>query len=466
MNKAMIPVLLLGMVLGSVAMFVGQSFLSEDDLVIQNKKASERSESENSETANPVMPGERDRNDPASTKSEESNPTLSKENPPVGETDSDSANKAKSAGSNDLTDPANRPVLKEKSSEKPSSLKEIIEAVRGLSAEDKVKVLDEIAGGEAIEDDRPQIEITATLSGTVVDALGNPVPGAGVFATLIENSGDHSSSTFILGLGSSSIIGEQIATSDNSGVWSAEVSKKVYEGNKLTASLVARAEGFADSKAKEATVADKQTETDISITLRGSGSVSGWVRDAAGLGIEGVEVGLDPVKSDNGFGGFIFGDFENSSSKYNARTDAAGFYRIEGIPEGRHKFKLKLVGVREKSGPKEVKVLSGKDTKSEIDFVVERTSSVVVKLQDKDGEPISGWGVLTLIGEDGGEAFKGNLLVQKGTAEISDPPSGRFQMVISVWGYKDSKTSIDVRDGQSTRLDTMILESEDQDPVD
>ncbi|MHC4841704.1 MAG: carboxypeptidase-like regulatory domain-containing protein, partial [Planctomycetota bacterium] len=270
------------------------------------------------------------------------------------------------------------------------------EALGGLGGELPEGVeLEDLLGG-------PKVELRASVSGTVVDGSGAPMAGAKIYADYSEEASSNGGmSISIVGYANDNDSGTLIATTDGSGNWQADVSRKVAEKAKLRVMLTAKSEGFAESKTQTVTVKNGDAKQGIKLTLRGAGSLNGYVRDERGGGVEGVSVSLQKSLS-NGFGTFVsFG----SGGKYSAKTDASGFYRIENIPEGSYSLRLKALGVREVSGPKEVTIKVGVETSAPAEFVVAQTTALKLRVVDEDGKPVRSYVTVTVEGE-GGKALK------------------------------------------------------------
>ncbi|MCA8935741.1 MAG: carboxypeptidase regulatory-like domain-containing protein [Planctomycetes bacterium] len=308
----------------------------------------------------------------------------------------------------------------------------------------------------------PKVDFSATVSGQVVDASGVPVAGAEVRATFSEDytSEDAGNSVrFVTSIGDSNS-GSVIATTDGGGYFTAEINRKISEKARLSAGLTANADGYAESKKNSATLKNGETKEGIKLVLRGAGGVTGRVVDSSGRGVEGVTVGL------NSAGGNSFGDnieFNyGGSSKYSAKTDVGGNFNIEGVPEGRYKFKLSGSGYRQVSGPTEVDVKTGLIERAATDFQVAVTSSVRIAFIDVDGKPIQGWANVKFLDDSGKTVKQLNGPVKAdGVFEQNDPPAGTFSVEIKLWGYKTHKVNATLLDGQRFDFGTITLERDE-----
>lgn len=307
-------------------------------------------------------------------------------------------------------------------------------------------------------------EFTATLGGQVMDAMGMPVAGASVHANFSENySSDEGGRTVRLVMAVGEEKGSVIATTDGGGYWTATVNRKVSEKASLNVSLVAGAQGYADSKKETVTLKNEDKRDNIKLTLRGAGSVSGRVVNAHGMGVEGVTVSLRSGGGDMFGGDNIEIDFGGSGAgKHSAVTDGAGEFQIEGVPEGRYKFKLTGAGYRQISGPTEIDVKSGQAHRAPTDFQVETTASVSAKFVGADGKPVRGFA--TFIIKDGeGKVVKrlNGSVNESGVFERNDPPIGNFQVEILVHGFKTQTVQATFLEGQRYDFGTLTLEKDD-----
>lgn len=351
--------------------------------------------------------------------------------------------------------------------ETPAELKDALDGVKGLKdLADKLKE----AGLEDPENfenifNGPKVDFTATLGGQVMDAMGVPVVGASVHANFSENySSDDGGRSVRLVMAVGEEKGSVIATTDGGGYWTATVNRKVSEKASLNVSLVGSAQGYADSKKETVTVKNEDNKDGIKLTLRGAGSVSGRVVNGNGMGIEGVTVSLRSGGNSMFGGDEIEIDFGGSGGKHSAVTDGAGEFLIEGVPEGRYKFKLSGTGYRQISGPTEIDVKSGQAHRAPADFQVAVTGSLVAKFTDIEGKPVRGWATLTI--KDGsGKTVKrlSGSIDENGVFEKNDPAVGNYQVEIRVYGYKVQTVQANFTEGQRYDFGTLVLEKDESD---
>ena len=413
MNKTMIPVFVIGTLFGALGLLASQLILSTgDDDAINQAVGSRNTEQTNSQTSNPVNQEGQSEDD--SIQIDAPNQPKPASERVLAQEGSDTT--PKTAPSSDDLDKVEPEKADETMDKRESNLAKAKTALKSLAP----KELEEIAEvlEELLEQERPEVEISVHVSGTVEDAFGNPVEGAKIYALATEN-GEMESGGITINLGGlDGMLNKQVATSNAAGEWFATVKEKISEGAKLSISLEAMSEGFANSKKVKVVAGAGEEKSGVKLLLRGAGVVSGWVRDAGGVGVEGIKVGLNPVENGGGTEIDIAEMLGLSSSKYTATTDASGFYRIEGVPEGSYKFKLKASGIKEASGPKAIDVLAGKDNKPTIDFVVERTLSLIIKLIDSSGEPVRSFGEVSLIDENGKVVLKKSMAILNGRSGI------------------------------------------------
>lgn len=308
----------------------------------------------------------------------------------------------------------------------------------------------------------PKVDFSATVSGQVVDGSGVPVAGAEVRATFSEDytSDDEGRSMrFVTSIGDGNA-GTVIATTDGGGYFTADINRKISEKARLNAGLTANADSYAESKKNSVTLKNGETKEGIKLILRGAGGITGRVVDSTGRGVEGVTVGL------NSAGGNVFGDNVEinfgGSSKYSAKTDVGGNFSIEGVPEGRYKFKLSGSGYRQVSGPTEADVKTGLIERAATDFQVAVTSSIRIAFTDAEGKSIQGWANVKFL-DDSGKSVKqlNGPVKEDGVFEQNDPPAGTFSVEIKLWGYKTHRVNATLTESQRFDFGTITLEKDE-----
>lgn len=354
---------------------------------------------------------------------------------------------------------------KETTPAKRTEADEIAEALGGLKKKlGDLKDLEKMRP-EDIEEmiNGPKVDFSATVAGQVLDGVGVPIAGAEIHASFSENytsEGEGRSVRFVTSIGDGG--GEVIATTDGGGYFTATINRKVSEKAGLNAALTATADGYAESKKNTVALKNGDNKEGIKLELRGAGGVTGRVVDASGRGVEGVSVGL------NSAGGSFYGgdsidiDF-GGGSKYSAKTDVGGNFNIEGVPEGRYKFKLSGAGYRQVAGPTEVDVKSGLVESAATEFQVAITSSISASFTNADAAPVRGWATVSFK-DDSGKTVKqlqGSLTDTGGFAQ-NDPPIGTFQVEIRVWGYKPYRVQATLTEGQRYDFGTITLEADEK----
>ncbi|MCB9933755.1 MAG: carboxypeptidase regulatory-like domain-containing protein [Planctomycetes bacterium] len=348
----------------------------------------------------------------------------------------------------------------EPSQPKPATPKELEDQIKDLK--DKIKELKP----EDVEDfenifNGPKVDFSATISGQVVDGAGVPVAGASLHANYSENyssDGGGRRVAFVMS-NSDGDSGAVIATTDGGGFFTATINRQISEKASLQVSLTAAADGYAESKKETFTLKNGDNKENIKLTLRGAGSVTGRVVDGSGVGVAGVKVSLNTAGGGNYFGDGVEIDFGGGGGKYNGTTDATGEFRIEGVAEGRYKFRLKGAGYRQVSGPTEIDVKSGESARAPADFQVAITASMAVKFTSTEGTPVQGWASVKIIGEGGKVAKHMNGPIGKdGLFEQNDPPAGSYEVEFQVWGYKKQTVRATFTEGQRYDFGVISLE--------
>jgi protocatechuate 3,4-dioxygenase beta subunit len=352
---------------------------------------------------------------------------------------------------------------------KPAESKEETEAKKvGKALDEAMKKLGKIKEmkPEDVEElfNGKKIDFSASIAGQVFDQGGVPVANAKVYASYSEDySSDEGGRTlrFVTTSGGGNK-GQAIATTDGGGYFNADIKRKVSEKARLRVALTAGADGYADSEKNKVTLKNGDKKEGIKLILRGAGAVTGRVVDANGAGIEGVTVGLNPAGGNSWGGDTMVLNF-GGSSKYSAKTDVGGNFTIEGIPEGRYKFKLSGSGYRQVAGPTEIDVKSGQTTNASADFQVAITASVSVKLLDAEGNPLRGWATLKF-SDDSGKVIKRmqGSIKKSGVFEQNDPPAGSYNVEIKVWGYKPQTVRANLLEGQRYDFGSLNFEKDEK----
>jgi hypothetical protein len=157
-----------------------------------------------------------------------------------------------------------------------------------------------VSAGKTVRDLRIQLGPSSALEGRVVArSTGAPIEGARVDVSPYGNSGDSGR-----------------AVTDETGFFAVEqLAPGSYD-------LVVSAQGYAEATRRALTVSAGERFT-LELQLAGSGAVEGFVRSSAGQPVPGAQ-----VLSSNRWGGTW------GSTPMEARADAEGHYRLEGLPAG------------------------------------------------------------------------------------------------------------------------------------
>jgi hypothetical protein len=251
-----------------------------------------------------------------------------------------------------------------------------------------------VAAGKTVRDVKLRLGQGAALEGRVVaHASGAPIAGASVDASPAGSDGD-SGRAMTDGEGRFSVVGLAPGSYD----------------------LVANAPGFSSEIRRRLTVASGERFT-LELQLTGTGAAEGHVKDEAGRPVEGVQ-----VMAGTPFGGPL------SSAISQARTDAEGRYRIEGLEVG----PLMLMAGREGVALKErqrVDVTEGETARA--DFTLKETGTVEGTVRAHTGRlPTESLAVM---------AFPmGGMRFQMGPPDLGRvdlEPSGLFRMALPPGSY-------------------------------
>lgn len=305
-----------------------------------------------------------------------------------------------------------------------------------------------------------QIDFKATVSGMVVDSTGLPLAGAEIFAIYSETySASMSGGLVRLVTSGNGDKGSKVATTNSAGEWTVTINRKVREKASLRAKFTATASGYAESESETVTLKHEDARSNVKLTVRGAGSVTGRVVDETGRGISGVTIGLRETSSRGALHGLSLG----MGSDYSGVTDASGQFRIERVAEGRYAFRLTGIGVRQIAGPTTVDVQPGRETRTPADFKVAPTCSVKMTLQDAQGNPATGWVSLKFHDVDGKVVKSMNGPIHDGMFEKNDPPVGSFDVEVNVYGSVPQTIRATVLENQLCDLGTLILQPEIKD---
>lgn len=353
----------------------------------------------------------------------------------------------------ELVEPETKPVAQ--NAPEPETAEAATEPALKPVPEDNVDPMArrELEAFELALDQGEKVDLSAVISGIVTDSHGTGVAGATIRGTFNETIQAGSSSTIRLAFAGTGNQGEQLATTDASGYYRIDLSRKVREKASLMVSLIAGAEGHADSNSRSVSVSNGQTYDNINLQLRLSGSVTGRVIDQHGNGVQGARVSLGGTP-----GRLTFEIGGMSGGGQSAVTDAGGQYTIESVPEGSHSLSLSAQGYRQVSGPTRVDVTAGGATNAPADFVVEAVASVTAEFQGSDGEAVRGWATLAFKDHTGNVAKRlSGMIGPDGKFTANEPPVGHFTVDISVRGYQQASAPASVFENQGCNLGLITL---------
>jgi hypothetical protein len=256
-----------------------------------------------------------------------------------------------------------------------------------------------VAAGKTVRDVRVRLGQGSALEGRVVArATGAPVAGASVDVSPHGDSGDSGR-----------------AVTDEAGRFSVKgLAPGSYD-------LAVSAPGFSSLMRRGLTVTSGE-RFPLELQLQGTGAVEGQVKDGAGQPVAGVQ-----VVGGNRWGGGL------GSTPAEARTDAQGRYRLEGLATGR----LYLTARREGatlgvSQPVEVT----EDATAQVDFTLEETGTVDGVVRATTGslpaEPL----LVSAFSQSSGRFGPGDI------ARTELDASGHFRMTLPPGTYRMSVTPV------------------------
>jgi len=250
-----------------------------------------------------------------------------------------------------------------------------------------------VSAGKTVRDLRIQLGQSAALEGRVVArSTGAPIEGARVDVSPYGNSGDSGR-----------------AVTDGTGSFSVgELAPGSYD-------LVVSAQGYAEVSRRALTVSAGERFT-LELQLAGTGAVEGSVRDSAGQPVPGAQ-----VVSSNRWGGTL------GSTPMEARADAEGHYRLEGLPAGPLSLTARregaTIGVRHM-----VEIPEG--STATLDFILEEPGTVEGKVLPAHGSlPTEQLIVLAYPRESTAQ-------VPTDFRPIEVEPTGNFRMTLQPGAYE------------------------------
>ena len=272
-----------------------------------------------------------------------------------------------------------------------------------------------VAAGKTVRDVRVRLGQGSALEGRVVArATGAPVAGASVDVSPHGDSGDSGR-----------------AVTDEAGRFSVKgLAPGSYD-------LAVSAPGFSFLLRSGLTVASGE-RFPLELQLQGTGAVEGQVKDGAGQPVAGVQ-----VVGGNRWGGGL------GSTPAEARTDAQGRYRLDGLATGR----LYLTARREGAtlGSSQLVEVT-EDGTAQADFTLEETGTVEGVVRATSGSlPAESLGV-SAFSQGGGRFGPGDVA----RAELD--ASGHFRMTLPAGTYRVSvrpleRRTLGVSDPQTVRVE-------------
>jgi hypothetical protein len=308
------------------------------------------------------------------------------------------------------------------------------------------------AGGEQ------NVPFEAILAGVVVTSQGLPVAGAEIHAGIAEQTTIAATGGRVQFAMESSGGGraEVIAITDGAGEFHAVIRRDTREGAMLRVTLRARAGGYADSVSTTTTLRNGGRRDGLKLELRGAGSVSGRVVDGHGLGVGGVEVAVGGRTMD--LGSFVY--TSGGEDRKSAITGPGGDFVIENVPEGRHQLTTTGAGVRLVSGPREIEVRAGMDTRAPADYVVECVAGLRLRLLNPDGNPaVSNFFALLRSLDDGQRHSRMIATDAAGRGFWNEIPPGRYELTLRAGGHDAPARTVEIREGEVTDAGDIHLTS-------
>lgn len=291
-------------------------------------------------------------------------------------------------------------------------------------------------------------DLSATISGTVVDSLGNPVPNAEVISDVIERAGQTTRASSA----------GKFAGTDSGGNFTGVVKLKVGSKAAVTLALRAKAKGHAENRHVQVRVKAGDEKTGVKIPLRACGTVRGKVVNTSQTGVPGAKVTLEPRDPEEGLIRDEAGNTVSFGGSFSATTDAGGEYTVEDVPEGSYNFALSAPGYKERTGPRSADVQAGNATQVE-NFEVAATTSIRARLMTDDGKPVFGYATFEFSTPEG-EIVKQlrSMVSADGSVVINNPPVGAFNVSVRMQGYQPTaKTWQTFVQDQQTDMGTLTM---------
>lgn len=438
MNKITIPTLLLGIAIGALGLFVVQ-LLSEsaDEAQIgsNDSKPACSSDTNVNRESDSVIHLPDDSNDAcrpsAGCNSSEEPSSLVDEK--VELLDTDSLGKE-----SDLGDETKSPFIED-----------VKNALDGFSKAELKEIEELVEELIAIEPELPQIEFVVDLSGTVVDAQGDPVPNAKVHLDAVERRIGSAPPRFRNKLYMYSLA----IKADELGVWRTVVKEIVGETSGLEIGVIATAPEYANSKIAVVRPKNNENRTGIELVMRGHGSLSGRVLDQNGVGVSGITVEIDKV------GGRAARQFSFLGPEHSTVTDSSGRYEFMKLIEGMYDFSLSEKGIRVRSAPGQVTIRTGEECTQGTDCIV--TKVHVLRFRPtSEGESITGFFSICFLDSQGNviSTISDYLLFRAKIVVLNEPPVGTVKIALSLSGYRDKEVNCTIGENESVDLGEIKLE--------
>jgi protocatechuate 3,4-dioxygenase beta subunit len=204
--------------------------------------------------------------------------------------------------------------------------------------------------------------------------------------------------------------------------------------------LYARADGYVPSARNEVALQEREDVTGLKVTLGTGCLLSGTVRDAAGLPLEGIRVSTAPDTSRLG--------------TQSAATDRQGYFEMDGIDPGRQMLYLWAEGTYARPGPV-VDVQPQKETS--VDIVFPGTGRIVVRAQTSDGGDLPDDLFLLVRFRTSGNEFKSFRLQPDDRARwemrFMEPGSYRLSLETTSRNYMmPVQRTVELADGEQTEV--------------
>ncbi|MDC1141525.1 carboxypeptidase-like regulatory domain-containing protein [Planctomycetota bacterium] len=359
----------------------------------------------------------------------------------------------------DLTD-------KEKVDATKQKIQDLVEANGGnIDDETKAKIVALVEAMEVLETTKiEEGNFKHTVSGTVVDAHGQPVKGANVMLQIdSKESLKGANDKQIEGLRKRrsgrpnfSAYVRSYAVTDVDGKFSFLFHTSVNEGvESLNVTVHAQHASHLNSTSQKLTLKKGDVTTGLNFDLKQSGAISGRVVDGYGAGIKGARVSASKTRA--------AGDRSRSRSYVPTRmtiSDADGNFKIAGLEDGEFTVNAWMSGYLTKAGSQHnVTVSTGQESYLAGDFILEKSASLSFTVVTAEGAINTGYLRVNFYGTDGKRMSSRNARVSKGgKVVVANVPAATSQFSVSMGGYEMSaKQYVSVLGGEEVQAGTVTL---------